>query len=340
LNIKFYIRDLLLKRDGLVIPGLGSFITEDLPSKIDSEEKKILPPRKKIKFNPSIIQDDDYILANTIAQEENISLDEANKAINDEVMQILEVLNSLKTFEFPGIGKIMKDDKGAIRFEAEEQEATSFGLIEIEAEPLEKPTPQPSPKTSVSSQPGKGPPRQPKRFKKNYKWYWIAATVLVMVGIGVTTLLLDTWSLPDKQTVRKEQPAQKKIPAKQESKQQKEALVKSDSGKLKKIDHTIDKITDKKQALLYKEDKEQRADSENTYHLIVGSFKKRANAEEFLPQVEKEGYHPKILERDGLYRITVQSFNNKHKALVSLYHMRDTGKIKSVWLLTVPRKDP
>lgn len=337
LDILFYIKDLLLKREGLVIPGLGSFITKSQPSKIDQTGKKLIPPKKQISFNPSITRDDDHILANTLVNQENISIDEANEAINKQVETIKQTLQNNKKFEIHGLGNFILDENNKIAFSEINKEHETLGLIEIEAEPLEPS--HPSPQRKTPSTPPKPSPKQAKAShrKRSLKWYWIAAILVLLIGIGGASLYYNFWNnLQFKNLLSGEETE------KQKEKAQKTSIVIPDTGKLAKINKKIDQYTDKKKALMYKEQRKDTAESSPvkpqdsySYHLVVGSFKKRVNAEEFSKQVREKGFKPTILERDNLFRVVVKSFNNKNKALVSLYHLRDTGKIKSVWLLTV-----
>ncbi len=336
LDILFYIKDLLLKRDGLVIPGLGSFIAEYKSSEIDQTGKKLFPPKKQISFNPSITRDDDHILANSLMSEENISFDEAYKAINEQVENIKQTLQSNKKFEIPGMGTFTLDENNNIRFSEINKVHETLGLIEIEAEPLEPRRPSTQKKTSTKPKPSQKKTKTPHR-KGSRKWYWIAAVILLLIGIGGASFYFNFWDNLQVKTF-----LSGKETKKQEQKTQKTSIAIPDTGKLAKINEKIDQHTDKQKALMYKEQKKDTArrapvkpKDTNSYHLVVGSFRKKDNAEKFSEQVREKGFKPTILERDNLYRVVVKSFSNKNKALVSLYHFRDTGKIKSVWLLTV-----
>jgi len=337
LDILFHIKDLLLKRDGLVIPGLGSFITENQPSKIDQTEKKLIPPKKQITFNPSITRDDDHILANTLVNKENLSFEDAYETINRQVENIKQELQSNKKYEIPGLGAFTLDENNNIEFSEIKKEHESLGLIEIEAEPLEQPHLATQKKASTKPRkPSQQKIKTPQR-KRSHKWYWIPAIIALLIGIGGASFYFNFWD-----NLQVKNFLSRKEAENQKQKTQKTPVSIPDTGKLAKINKKIDQYTDKKEALMYKEQKKDSAKSTPaklketySYHLVVGSFKKRTNAEEFSRQVKEKGFQPTILERDNLYRVVVKSFNNKSKALVSLYHLRDTGKIKSVWLLTV-----
>ena len=335
LDILFYIKDILLKRDGLVVPELGSFIVENVPSRIDQENNKIIPPQKNIKFDASITKDDDYILANTLMQKENISFEEAYKKIHEQVEQIKQAIYKYDRFDIPDFGTIEKDEKGKLRFRISEKDNKTLGLIEVEAEPFEQPEKKQTIKTDASEKNTSKKFRKKKK-KKSYKFYWLAGIIVVFIGIAVTTFYFDIWNLPQNQ-ISSTKESEKEQPGNQQT-----SISLPDTGKLAKINQTIDTITDKKKALMYQEDNKENKlleQSGKSYHLIVGSFQRRKNAEEFCEQIKEQGLNPEIISKDDLFRISVQSYNNKQQALVSLYHMRDSGKIKSVWLLTVSEKD-
>jgi len=335
LDILFYIKDILLKRDGLVVPGLGTFIVESVPSRIDQTNSKIIPPQKNIKFNASITQDDDHILAYTLMQEENLSFEEASDKIHEQVEQIKQAIARHDKFEIPYFGTIENDQSGNFRFRISEKDNKTLGLIEVEAEPFEQPQQQVSkPASPVKSVPEKSG-RETKK-KKSYKLYWLAGIIVVFIGVAAASFYFDVWELTKSQVLSKNESQ------KEQSVEEQTSISLPDTGKLAKINQTIDTITDKQKALMYKENNKENElleQSGKSYHLIVGSFQKRKNAEEFCDQIKEQGYKPEIIAKDGLFRISVQSYNKKHQALVSLYHMRDTGKIKSVWLLTVSEKD-
>ena len=100
------------------------------------------------------------------------------------------------------------------------------------------------------------------------------------------------------------------------------------------IKQTINRMTDKKRALMYREPEDSK-----TYHIIAGSFQIRNNALQYKDQLMQKGYQAKILENDSLFRISVKSYDKKEDALVELYQMRDSGELKSIWLLALQEKD-
>ena len=74
-NIINHINDLLHHHDCVVVSGFGAFILNEKSAFID-QSGNITPPSKSVSFNSSIVQNDG-LLANHIAEKENISYEEA-----------------------------------------------------------------------------------------------------------------------------------------------------------------------------------------------------------------------------------------------------------------------
>ena len=75
-----YISDLLYRYECVIVPEFGGFVTNKIGAKINESNDTFYPPSKQITFN-SHLNINDGLLANYIASLENISFDEASKAI-------------------------------------------------------------------------------------------------------------------------------------------------------------------------------------------------------------------------------------------------------------------
>ncbi len=71
------------------------------------------------------------------------------------------------------------------------------------------------------------------------------------------------------------------------------------------------------------------------YFLIANSFEIKANAEEFLKNLEAKGFDARIIPTDfGMYRVAYQGFSDRKEAFRTLQEEIDAGK--QVWLHIVP----
>ena len=331
MDIPHIIKDLLTKREGLVVPGLGSFISESQPASIRRDKKIIQPPRKQLRLDPTVQTDSDDILAREVASKKHISKEKARDHIRKYVEGIHQALQQKGSYQVAGIGLLEKKTGGVIELKQAETPDSDLGFEAIAAEPFElESAPQPT-KTPSSPPPPKPSATKKKKSGKKTLWITVLSVFLLLVGYaGWYTGFYDYLLLQWEQRQEDKQTAEVRSSQKPEKGQETEKNKQPES----QIDQALDKMTDKKKALMYQENRDT-----STYYLVAGSFKRYDNAREFREQLKHKGYTARILEKDNLFRVTVQTFNKKEDALVKLYQMRDTGRLKSIWLLTVREKD-
>lgn len=74
---------------------------------------------------------------------------------------------------------------------------------------------------------------------------------------------------------------------------------------------------------------------EESYFVIMGSFKVLANAKRFQTELTKKGFTSQLLQNEqGLYRVSVNSFNDIEKARTLVFSIRKNyPEHNDVWLL-------
>lgn len=82
-------------------------------------------------------------------------------------------------------------------------------------------------------------------------------------------------------------------------------------------------------------EKSQAIMPEETFFVIIGSFKVFSNAQNFQFQLRKEGFESQILQNEhGLYRLSVYSYKEITEARNKIYFIRKNyPKYNDVWLL-------
>ena len=104
MNLDKYIEDLLYRNECVVIPNFGAFITSTNSTNINSEGI-FTPPFKSISFNKKI-KKNDGVLANYIAELNDISFDEAMKLIKLNVSNFNNDILNRKDIVFSKVGVI------------------------------------------------------------------------------------------------------------------------------------------------------------------------------------------------------------------------------------------
>ncbi len=114
----------------IVIPGLGGFITKEIPASIHPTQHSFSPPSKEIVFNIHL-KTNDGLLINHLAQSENISYTDSKLRVVNFVNKCKTALEKGKRIRFHKIGVLYKNDEGNIQFEPDKSQnylADSFGL--------------------------------------------------------------------------------------------------------------------------------------------------------------------------------------------------------------------
>lgn len=112
------VKELILDNDRVVLPGLGAFVAEVVPSTFSDRGYTINPPYRKLYFRAR--PDEGQELADFYARSNNIAPEIADKIIKDFVSELKDVLFAKKTVVFPGLGRLRATKENAVFFVADE----------------------------------------------------------------------------------------------------------------------------------------------------------------------------------------------------------------------------
>ena len=126
-----YIEGLLYRYECVVIPNFGAFITSVNPAK-PNEDGVVVPPSKSISFN-SKLQKNDGVLANYIAEVNDISFDEAMKIIKLNVSNFRNMILNKEDVTFDKVG-VISHNKNILEFKSSKSVnylKQAFGLSNV-----------------------------------------------------------------------------------------------------------------------------------------------------------------------------------------------------------------
>ena len=131
-TVQNHIKELLFEQDCVVIPEFGGFVTNFDCAKIDGSNRFITPPQKWLAFN-SLLKNDDGLLSNYIAQEEQITREQANLKIKSFVENTKRYINFDKTYQIDGLGIFSQNEENKIQFQPQTTNfhSESFGMENI-----------------------------------------------------------------------------------------------------------------------------------------------------------------------------------------------------------------
>ncbi len=111
-----YISTLLFDHDCVIIPGFGGIVGNRKPAWFNEVNQRFYPAYKELGFNQNL-KNNDGLLANQIAQEEELDFNAALEFISTEVSKIQSELARSKKFELEEVGNFKRDADSNLRFE-------------------------------------------------------------------------------------------------------------------------------------------------------------------------------------------------------------------------------
>lgn len=98
------VKELILDRDRVVLPGLGTFTAEMMPATFSDKGFTINPPYRRLYFRSKA--EDDTVLAEFYSSSNGVSLEVAERILADFLTELKQILREKKTVIFPGLGRL------------------------------------------------------------------------------------------------------------------------------------------------------------------------------------------------------------------------------------------
>jgi nucleoid DNA-binding protein len=324
MDINRIIQDLLIKNNSVSVAGLGTFSLNYIAAEVYKLSNQVSPPSYQLVFTENFDSSDNSIIT-ILSKENNISLIEAKEALDKWVKVVNSVLERGSFYLIMEVGILKKVNNKTVFEPAKNSilyadnfglEMTRMPLIEIEGDVTKENTPI---KTIYMPQP-----------VKKTKWVngVLIAVAIIIIGLGIYLLLqLGYLQLGIGKVLAF-------FKAKNETSTTQLATNDTLSGK-------IDANDLKRNALLYNENNgtgnsltnQQSAQKVIKYYLIAGSFRKMNTAEILKNELQSKGFTPEILSiNDSIYRVSLASFTNRHKAVEEYIMLTAKEFNNKLWL--------
>jgi nucleoid DNA-binding protein len=112
------VKELILDNDRVVLPGLGSFVAEIVPSTFSDKGYTINPPYRKLYFRAK--PDEGTELVQFYAKTNNVDFAVAERIIKDFISELRPVIHTKKIVVFPGLGRLRATKENNLFFVADE----------------------------------------------------------------------------------------------------------------------------------------------------------------------------------------------------------------------------
>lgn len=323
-----HIRNLLLIHDCVIIPNFGGFITNYRSAEINEEGHSFLPPRKQIGFNRQLTHNDGLLISH-IADFKMISYEIAKHEVEVFAKELNSKIKNGEAVSINEIGNFSFDSQGNLQFEPNTSTIhliDAFGLATFNFPEINKEDVLRRAEVKFKNREAVSKAINTKTFKRT-----LMATplVLALAILSFKTNLIDnfnTSSLNPFQNIKKV-----------------EVTNSSNDNNVAVVETTIEKMTEKRNALLYEEAVEKTEPVqavkvaeivENKFFLIAGSFQTKENANSLITQLKSKGFAAEMLnDKKGRYRVAAKTFANENDAQIEMKRIRSGNLGFSVWML-------
>ncbi len=368
MDIKICISSLLAFHDCVIIPGFGGFIGNYSPARIDPVHHAFQPPSKKLLFNINLKQNDG-LLASTAASSFGISYEEAGRLIDDFTTGSLNQIKAGKAVVIPGVGRLFSGREGIIQFEQDKTTnllPEAFGLTSFISPPIVRNS------LSVPRNPTSVPfseqiTKKGFHLTRSLKWAAVLAIPIAAAAIiGISqyhkgspdpandagilssvfsrfssTSLVEKKEAPEPTSSEPFQyeatPSVFESNTNSELQGDQELTVSNEpvsgSGTINSPDLNSESFTTNAARVSGDLDGPVM-DEGGRFIIIVGAFREKRNAENFVRKLQEENTHASIYDRSksGLYRVTIGTFSQMEEASQLLATAR-AGAFSGAWLL-------
>ncbi len=350
MKLGLYISQLLPENETVIVPGFGAFSLIHKPAEIREEEEQVLPPSKEISFN-SKIRNNDGLLVEYVAHQEDISHFDALKKIEEERDFILYQLDKGERVTIENIGLFYPDDANEIHFEPasdENLDLESYGLniaslkepepeekqeeIPKEEAPVaetsdeqdgpakedEKPEPADEPEFEPVEQLAPRKNNEPERQQKR-GWLWLLLILLPLAAAGIYMYVFQKKTKPDTVEIKIEKPSSEEqtIPFSDSTGIVPAAPSETIENQQEYTENSINTITTEP----------------GKFYLIGGSFKEEENANKYFSQLQDEGYQPFHLGKKGnYYLVGIGTYNSEAEAVKAQNNFLEKHPGSGAWV--------
>lgn len=113
------VKELILDKDEVSLPGVGTFVAEMVPSVFSDKGYTINPPYKRLSFRQKGTGDDSLLIG-FYAKCNNLDIETASRIIREFLHEMRNVLETRKSIVFPGLGKLRATRENYFFFVADE----------------------------------------------------------------------------------------------------------------------------------------------------------------------------------------------------------------------------
>ncbi len=353
MNLSVYLTELLKTNDCVIVPDLGGFIANYQSSAQNPQSDQFSPPSKEIIFS-SKLKKNDGLFVNHVVEKEGVGYLEARKIVSEYVSECMFKLENGETVELNGIGTLHFDHHENLIFTCDSQinfRPDVFGLDSFHFPQLINKYSQPAKAVFRDKDPE---PQKTRRPALKYiliglpiiaALYFIPLNKILHRGtsgnqptsntaslsVTDTPVTLNSGVLPAPSAATTEATATK-ISGDEVKTDSHVAEPGTSTNHVPEISVNASPVVSHHENTLSANPSIQP--STGRYHVVVGCFKVRENADKLADELIKQGYHAGVTKMGKeFYRVSIESYQTRKEAEIGLGKILDADPDAGYWLM-------
>ena len=352
MDIVHYIGKLLFEHNCVIVPDFGGFVAEYKSAQIHPTQHIFNPPSKSIAFNKNL-KNNDGLLANFIAKNENITFENAETHIKQFVSYCKSELQNDNKVTLKNIGQFSFDVERNLQFVPETSVnylLDTFGLASFQFPAIKRDTISEKIERKIKNDRPSIPLSKAK--KRTFKLKYIALAIIPLIITAAGILVYNSnfsnnssfqYSnvnlIPDHSSNITPNPASTEIATTPDISDSETAP----TGEIALEENIQEEAVSKADTEILAPKKQDPPKPKNVkpikkkgrYHIIGGAFAHFPNAKKLVERLKSKGFDAEIVDvtKGGLHRVSFGSCQSRQEAKNELSKIK-TNHQNDAWLLT------
>lgn len=314
MNLGPYLRELLFDHDCIIVDGFGAFVCQEFDAHINGATQMFVPPSKKVSFQSALFETN-FLLERHISSQLNVTLERAKAIVSTEVGSWKHDLEQGCHVKLDEVGRMYVNTEKRIAFQADinanfNRDTFGMGIFrfpELREEPLT---------------PVKGAAMASVKKTNKISGLWqkaaIAAAVVGLFYIGSEKPDFNAVDIasfnPSRLFTTDEMPAQNATYADEAAKEEFATSLGGIHTEIKELPELLEVQTN------------------GQYHIIVGAFKVKENANAYMQQLKSSGLeNAQYFYEKSFYRVSAGDFVSRKEAVIALSAIKRKVQ-KGAWI--------
>lgn len=340
---------ILLNRDRLTVPGLGTFVVKQLEAKYDMKEELFLPPIRIIQYNEQLAKGEEAFFSSAIQQIYNIDIHDAQSKLDVWIADFYQSMEDSGNVDLGCIGTFTGNGPGHLQFTPSESGIASPAFYALDTFHIKRLTPVESKKKTekvISNTDNTLVIRLPHRIMR----YVAAVSAAALILFGLSTPVdesVRTQPTQQQSTVlapthiteviapaakgNAEETPQEKVETNNVATEADEQVQETPAQTA--AEEIIGRADAPTNIMLSSEAASAKEEMETCYYIVLASNVSNKNAENYVEVLKKRGFDSARVLKGKFNRVVVGEYATAEEARIAVNDIKQKDKeYQSAWI--------